>query len=153
MLPGNRKIGFLYQYNVGVERQIMANMAVTVDFIQSYGRDQTNRIDINEPRLLANGTIGRPGPDVFDPDGTRIPAQARNTNFRRVLEYTTSPLFNNDYRAAGDERGPAVRQPVVRARELDDRTRARRQCDRRSATPTSSSGVSTTTSTRGSTTG
>ena len=93
LLPGNRKIGFLYQYNVGVERQIMANMAVTVDFIQSMGRDQTNRIDINEPRLLANGTIGRPGPAVFDPDGTKIPAQARNTNFRRVLEYTTSPLF------------------------------------------------------------
>ena len=68
----------------------MANMAVTVDFIQSYGRDQTNRIDINEPRLLANGTVGRPGPEVFDPDGTRIPAQARNTAFRRVLEYTTS---------------------------------------------------------------
>ncbi len=99
LLAGNRKIGFLYQYNVGVERQIMTNMAVTVDFIQSYGRDQTNRIDINEPRLLANGTIGRPGPAVFDPDGTKIPAQARNTNFRRVLEYTTSPLFNNDYRA------------------------------------------------------
>ena len=99
LLPGNRKIGFLYQYNVGIERQIMANMAVTVDFIQSYGRDQTNRLDINEPRLLANGTIGRPGPAVFDPDGTRIPPQARSTNFRRVLEYTTSPLFNNDYRA------------------------------------------------------
>ncbi len=36
---------------------------------------------------------------MFDPDGTRIPAQARNTAFRRVLEYTTSSLFNNDYRA------------------------------------------------------
>jgi hypothetical protein len=36
---------------------------------------------------------------VFDPDGTKIPAEARNTNFRRVLEYTTSSLFNNDYRA------------------------------------------------------
>jgi hypothetical protein len=99
LLPGNRQIGFLYQYNVGVERQIFANTAVTVDFVQSYGRDQTNRIDINEPRLLANGTIGRPGAAGFDPDGTLIPAQARNTNFRRVLEYTTSPLFNNDYRA------------------------------------------------------
>ena len=99
LLPGNRKIGFLYQYNFGVEREILPNTAVTVDFVQSYGRDQTDRIDINEPRLLANGTIGRPGPSVFDPDGTRIPAQARNTNFRRVLEYITSPLFNNDYRA------------------------------------------------------
>ena len=99
VLPGNRRIGFLYQYNVGVQREILANTAVTVDFIQSYGRDQTNRIDINEPRILPNGTYGRPGPAVFDPDGTRIPAQARNTNFRRVLEYTTSSLFNNDYRA------------------------------------------------------
>jgi hypothetical protein len=99
LLPGNRKIGFLYQYNFGVEREIMANTAVTVDFVQSYGRDQTNRIDINEPRLLANGTVGRPGPAVFDPEGTRIPAQARNTAFRRVLEYTTGSLFNNDYRA------------------------------------------------------
>jgi hypothetical protein len=99
VLPGNRKIGFLYQYNVGVEREILPNTAVTVDFIQSYGRDQTNRIDINEPRLLPNGTFGRPGSAVFDPDGTRIPSQARNTNFRRVLEYVTSPLFNNDYRA------------------------------------------------------
>jgi Carboxypeptidase regulatory-like domain/TonB dependent receptor-like, beta-barrel len=99
LLPGNRKIGFLYQYNFGVEREILANTAVTVDFVQSYGRDQTDRIDINEPRLLANGTIGRPGPAVFDPDGTRIPAQARSTNFRRVLEYVTSPLFDNDYRA------------------------------------------------------
>jgi hypothetical protein len=99
LLPGNRRIGYLYQYNVGVERQIMTNMAVTVDYIQSYGRDQTNRIDINEPRVLPNGAFGRPGPAVFDPDGTRIPEQARNATFSRVLEYTTSPLFDNDYRA------------------------------------------------------
>jgi hypothetical protein len=99
ILPGNRQLGFLYQYNVGVERQIMNNMAVTVDYIDSYGRDQTGRIDINEPRILANGTYGRPGVSVFDPDGTRVPEQARGTAFRRVLEYTTSSVFNTDYRA------------------------------------------------------
>ncbi|HEY3159139.1 MAG TPA: TonB-dependent receptor [Vicinamibacterales bacterium] len=98
-LPGNRKLGFLYQIDFGVERQIMNGMAVTADYVGSRGRDQTGLIDINEPRLLANGTIGRPGASVFDPDGTRIPAQARNAAFRRVLEYRTDPVFNSDYDA------------------------------------------------------
>jgi hypothetical protein len=99
LLPGNRKLGFLYQIDFGVERQIMSGMAVTADYVGSRGHDQTGRIDINEPRLLANGTIGRPGPSVFDPDGTLIPTQARNAAFQRVLQYTTSSVFNSDYDA------------------------------------------------------
>jgi hypothetical protein len=99
VLPGNRKLGFLYQINAGVEREIMRGMAVTVDYVGSRGHDQTGRIDINEPRLLANGQIGRPGVAVFDPDGTRIPASARGSNFQRVLEYSTSDVFNSDYDA------------------------------------------------------
>jgi len=99
LLPGNRKLGFLYQIDFGVERQIMNGMAVTADYVGSRGHDQTGRIDINEPRLLANGTIGRPGPSVFDPDGTLIPTQARNAAFQRVLQYTTSSVFNSDYDA------------------------------------------------------
>ena len=98
-LPGNRKLGFLYQINAGVEREIVKGMSVTVDYVGSRGHGQTGLIDINEPRLLANGTIGRPGPAVFDPNGTRIPASARGANFQRVLEYTTSPVFNSDYDA------------------------------------------------------
>src|SRR6185503_13409009 len=98
-LYGNRKLGYLYQLNFGVEREIMRGMAVTVDYVGSRGRDQTGLIDINEPRLLANGTVGRPGASVFDPDGARIPAQARSANFQRVLEYTTSSVFNSDYDA------------------------------------------------------
>ena len=98
-LYGNRKLGYLYQIDFGVERQIMNAMAVTVDYVGSRGHDQTGLIDLNEPRLLANGTIGRPGPSVFDPDGTRIPAQARNTAFQRVLEYRTDSVFRSDYDA------------------------------------------------------
>lgn len=94
---GGRQLGFLYQTNVGFERQLADNFAVTVDYVSALGRDQTLLLDINEPRLLTNGTIGRPGPSVFDPDGTRVPASARNLNFRRVLEYTTSPDFNSRY--------------------------------------------------------
>jgi hypothetical protein len=77
----------------------MNGMAVTADYVGSRGRDQTGLIDINEPRLLANGTIGRPGPAVFDPDGSLIPAQARSANFQRVLQYLTDPVFNSDYDA------------------------------------------------------
>jgi hypothetical protein len=36
---------------------------------------------------------------VFDPDGTLIPPEARNTNFLRVLQYQTRPEFNTDYDA------------------------------------------------------
>ena len=70
-----------------------------MDYVGNRGRDQTLRIDINEPRLLPNGTIGRPGPAVFDPDGTLIPAAARSTNFLRVLQYQSRSEFNTDYDA------------------------------------------------------
>ncbi|MBI4885853.1 MAG: TonB-dependent receptor, partial [Acidobacteria bacterium] len=99
VLEGNRRLGFLYQINAGVEREVFPGLAVIVDYVGSRGRDQTGRVDINEPRLLANGRIGRPGPAGFDPDGTRIPASARNANFQRVLEYTTGAAFNSDYNA------------------------------------------------------
>lgn len=79
---------------MGVEREILPNTAVTVDFIRSYGRDQTNRLDINEPRVLANGTFGRPGVAIFDPDGTRTgargdgpPVVVVEERARRVLEH------------------------------------------------------------------
>jgi len=98
-LPGNRKLGYLYQINAGFEREFVPGLAVTVDYVGSRGRDQTLLLDINEPRRLPNGQIGRPGPAVFDPDGTRIPASARGENFQRVLEYTTSDLFNSKYDA------------------------------------------------------
>ena len=56
-------------------------------------------IDINEPRELANGTIGRPGPEVFDPQGTLIPASARGARFQRVLQFQTRDDLNSDYNA------------------------------------------------------
>ena len=99
VLDGHRLMGYLWSYDVGMQKQIMQQMAVTVDFVATRGYDQTARIDINEPRLLANGTIGRPGPAVFDPDGTLIPASARNAAFQRVLQYQSRPEFNSDSNA------------------------------------------------------
>ncbi|HEU5254361.1 MAG TPA: carboxypeptidase regulatory-like domain-containing protein, partial [Vicinamibacterales bacterium] len=96
VLDGRRRLAYLWSYDVGVQRELVRGMAVTVDVVATRGYDQLGRIDINEPRRLANGTIGRPGPAVFDPDGKLIPASARNATFQRVLQYQSAPFFNSD---------------------------------------------------------
>ena len=99
-LPGNRKLGFLYQLNAGVQRETPAWPWASRWTTSAHAATiRPGLIDINEPRLLANGTIGRPGPAVFDPDGTRVPGSARAANFQRVLEYVTGSVFNSDYDA------------------------------------------------------
>jgi hypothetical protein len=99
VVDGDRRMGYLIGFSAGIQREIMPTMALTVDYVGNRGRDQTLRVDINEPRLLPDGRIGRPGPSVFDPDGTLIPAHARGANFLRVLQYQSRPEFNTDYDA------------------------------------------------------
>ena len=98
-VDGDRRLGYLWSFSAGVQRELMPNVGLTVDYVGNRGRDQTGLVDINEPRLLANGRIGRPGPSVFDPDGTLIPAVARNSTFGRVLQYQTREDLNSDYNA------------------------------------------------------
>ena len=98
-VDGDRRLGYLWSFSAGVQRELMPNVGLTVDYVGNRGRDQTGLIDINEPRLLANGRFGRPGPSVFDPDGTLIPPEARNANFGRVLQYQTRDDLNSDYNA------------------------------------------------------
>jgi hypothetical protein len=97
-VDGDRKLGYLWSYSVGVERQIYTGMAVSIDYVGNRAYDQTALIDINEPRLI-NGRLARPGVDVFDPDGTLIPPQARSTSFRRVLQFQTLDALDSDYNA------------------------------------------------------
>lgn len=97
-VDGDRRMGYLWSYSVGVERQIASDMALSVDYVGNRGYDQTALVDINEPRLI-NGTLARPGVNVFDPDGTLIPPQARGTTFRRVLQFQTLDALNSDYNA------------------------------------------------------
>ena len=68
-VDGDRRLGYLWSFSLGVQRELMPNLGVTVDYVGNRGRDQTALIDINEPRPLPNGTVGRPGPAVFDPTG------------------------------------------------------------------------------------
>ena len=62
VLDGDRRMGYLIGFSAGVQRELLPTVALTVDYVGNRGRDQTLRIDINEPRLLPNGQIGRPGP-------------------------------------------------------------------------------------------
>ncbi|HKC55859.1 MAG TPA: TonB-dependent receptor [Vicinamibacterales bacterium] len=110
ILDGNHKLGYLLATTVGLQRELLPGLGVTVDFVSQLGRDQTARVDINEPRLLSPGAAcytalcasssdyGRPGVAIFDPTGTLIPASARSASFQRVLQYRTSPLFNTNYK-------------------------------------------------------
>ena len=99
VIDGNRQMAYLLGFSAGVQRELLPGIALTVDYVGNRGYDQTARIDINEPRLLADGRFGRPGPSVFDPDGTLVPAGARGANFLRVLQYQTREEFNTDYDA------------------------------------------------------
>jgi len=96
-LRGNPRLGYLWSWSVGMERQVVPNVAVTIDYVGNVGHDQTGKIDINEGPLGANGQVTRLGVNAFDPTGTIIPAAARGVNFRRVLQYQSREAFNSDY--------------------------------------------------------
>jgi len=98
-LDGDRRLGYLWGYSFGVKREVLPNLALSVDYVGNQARDQTAYIDINEPRILPNGSYGRPGVDVFDPSGELVPAAARGRNFRRVLQFQTLAALNADYNA------------------------------------------------------
>lgn len=99
VVDGDRRLGYLWSFSMGIQRQLLPNFGLSVDFVGNRGRDQTALFDINEPRRLPNGTFGRPGPAVFDPDGTLMPAASRTARFGRVLQYQTRDELNSDYNA------------------------------------------------------
>lgn len=99
ILDGDRRMGYLWSFSAGVTRELIQNLALTVDYVGNRGYDQQGLIDINEPQLLPDGSFGRPGVDLFDPEGVLIPAEARDADFQRVLQFQTLDAFNTDYDA------------------------------------------------------
>ena len=96
-VDGNRELGYLWGYSLGVKREIMPYLGVSVDYVGNRGRDQTGQIDINEGPVGPNGRVTRLGVDVFDPTGELIPEIARGADFRRVLQYQTRSDLNSDF--------------------------------------------------------
>lgn len=89
--PG-RQMPHQWAWSFGVNHQLGASAAMTVDYVGNISRDQNGVIDINEPVNRV-----RPGVDAFDPNGELIPAEARSTNFARVLLHDSSSAFDGDY--------------------------------------------------------
>jgi hypothetical protein len=97
VVDGDREMEYLWGFSLGVQRELMANLAVGVDYVGNRGRNQTGLIDINEGPPGPNGRVTRLGPDVFDPTGALIPAVARGANFRRVLQFQTRDDLDTDF--------------------------------------------------------
>jgi hypothetical protein len=94
----DRAMPYQWGWSVGVQHELRANWGLTVDYVANVTRDQLGLIDINEP--IGNALGGpRPGVDVFDPNGELIPAEARDTEFRRVLQYQTRSELDADYKS------------------------------------------------------
>jgi hypothetical protein len=96
-LDGDRKMGYLWGYSLGVKRELMPNLAASIDYVGNRSRNQTGQIDISESAPGADGRIRRLTADEFDPDGSLIPASARDANFLRVLQYQTRDDLNTDF--------------------------------------------------------
>jgi hypothetical protein len=96
-LDGDRDMGYLWSYSLGVKHELMPNLGVGVDYVGNVGRNQTTQIDISEGPPGPNGRIVRLTPAQFDPDGVLIPSVARSRNFNRVLQYQTLEALNSDF--------------------------------------------------------
>jgi hypothetical protein len=88
----DRKLPYQWAWSIGFSRQLFNTMALGIDYVANRSRDQLGVVDINEPVNRV-----RPGVSVFDPDGVLIPAEARGTNFARVLQTQTNSAFDGDY--------------------------------------------------------
>ncbi len=90
----DRQLPYQWSWSVGLSHQLFGNSAIGADYVANASRDQLGVVDINEP---VNGV--RPGVAVFDPGGTIIPAEARGTNFQRVLQTQSGSQFNGKYQS------------------------------------------------------
>lgn len=88
----DRQLPYTISYSVGFNHQLTANSAIAADYVGNVSRDQIGIVDINEPVNRV-----RPGVNGFDPTGELIPAEARGTNFQRVLQTQSRDEFGGKY--------------------------------------------------------
>ncbi len=92
IVDGNRRMPYTWSGSVGVKRELVHNMAVSVDYAGNRGKDNLAVIDVNEGPVGANGRITRLGVSAFDPTGAIIPTSntaARNTTFVQFNQQQT----------------------------------------------------------------
>jgi hypothetical protein len=98
LLDGDRKLSYTWNFSLGVERQVMNNVAFTADYVGNRGYDNVSPIDINEgPINPATGRITRPGVSAFDPNGELVTGSARNTTFAGFYQFQALDALNSDF--------------------------------------------------------
>ncbi len=95
----DRQMQYTWAFSFGVKREIARDMAVSVDYVGTRGRDLTAVIDINEgPVNPATGRVTRLGMSVFNPGNIlNLPPEALNATFVQFNQEQTRPEFNADY--------------------------------------------------------
>ncbi|MBI4887098.1 MAG: TonB-dependent receptor [Acidobacteria bacterium] len=97
LVDGDRRMAYTWNFSMGVEREIRANMAVTADFVGNRGYNNTAPVDINEGPLTAAGRVTRLGVSAFDPNAALVPASARTTTFAGFYQFQTLDALNSDF--------------------------------------------------------
>lgn len=93
IVDGDRHMAYTWAFSAGLKRELVHNMAVSVDYVGNRGKDNTAVIDINEgPVNPITGRVTRLGVDVFDPDGELVPPEARGATFVQFNQEQTKEL-------------------------------------------------------------
>ncbi|MGH9253338.1 MAG: hypothetical protein ACRD3C_02080, partial [Vicinamibacterales bacterium] len=90
------RMAYTWNFSIGMEHQIMANLAATADYVGNRGYDNTAPIDLNEGPTVA-GRVTRLGVAAFDPNGLLVPASGRNTTFAAFNQFQTLDALNSDF--------------------------------------------------------
>ena len=97
-VDGDRRLSYTWNYSIGVKHELMTDVAASVDYVGNRGYDNVAAVDINEgPIAPATGRVTRLGVSGFDPNGTLVPASARNTTFVQFNQFQTLDAFDSDF--------------------------------------------------------
>ena len=99
LIDGDRRMAHTWAFSVGVKRELVRNMAISVDYVGNRGRDNTTFIDINEgPINPATGRVTRVGMNVLNPNnGLNLPAAALTATFDQFNQYQTLSALDSDF--------------------------------------------------------
>jgi Carboxypeptidase regulatory-like domain len=95
----DRQMQYTWAFSFGAKRELVKDMALSVDYVGNRGRDLTAVIDINEgPVNPATGRVTRLGVNGFNPNNVlNLPAAALAATFVQFNQEQTRSDFNTDY--------------------------------------------------------
>jgi outer membrane receptor protein involved in Fe transport len=95
----DRQMQYTWAFSFGVKRELIRNMALSVDYVGNRGRDLTAVIDINEgPVNPATGRVTRLGVSGFNPNNVlNLPPAALAATFVQFNQEQTRSEFNTDF--------------------------------------------------------